>query len=44
MKEQCIRLMLEEDRERKTRLFVRLKEEMMKNIVPIRTLPGSPRR
>jgi hypothetical protein len=34
---------MEEDPERKALLFVRLKEEMMKNIVPLRTLPGSPR-
>jgi hypothetical protein len=43
-KEQFIRLMLEEDPERKNLLFIHLKEEMMKNIVPVRVLPGSPRR
>jgi ribosomal protein S8 len=43
-KEQFIRLMLEENKERQNGLFVQLKEDMMKNIVPIRTLPGKPRR
>jgi hypothetical protein len=32
--------MMEEDAERNAQLF--LKEEMMKNIVPVRALPGSP--
>jgi hypothetical protein len=36
--------MLEEDPERKTLLFVQFKEEMMNNIVPVRVLPGRPRR
>jgi hypothetical protein len=43
-KERFIRLMLEENKERKNGLFVQLREDMMKNIVPIRTLPGKPRR
>jgi hypothetical protein len=43
-KERFIRLMMEEDRARKNELFIRLKEDMLKNIVPIRSLPSSPRR
>ena len=43
-KEQCIRLILEEDDRRKNELFIRLKEEMMKHIVPVRPSPSSPRR
>ena len=43
-KEQFVRLMLDKNTERKNGLFVRLKEEMMKNIVTICTLPGKPRR
>jgi hypothetical protein len=43
-KEQFIRLILEEDTERKNELFLRLKEAMMKNIVPVRILPGRKRR
>jgi hypothetical protein len=43
-KERFIRLMLEENKERQNGLFVQLKEDMMKNIVPIRILPGKPRR
>jgi hypothetical protein len=39
-----IRLMLEEDDRKREELFARLKEDMMKNIVPIRTSPGKPRR
>jgi hypothetical protein len=35
---------MEEDPERKALLFVRLKEDMMKNIVPLRPMPVSPRR
>jgi hypothetical protein len=36
--------MLEENKERRNGLFVQLKEDMMKNIVQIRILPGKPRR
>jgi hypothetical protein len=43
-KERFIRLMLEENKERQNGLFVQLKEDMMKNIVPVRILPGKPRR
>jgi hypothetical protein len=43
-KEQFIRLILEEDTDRKNDMFLRLKEAMMKNIVPVRTLPGRKRR
>jgi hypothetical protein len=43
-KERFIRLLLEEDRVRRNELFVQLKEDMMKNIAPIRASPGSPRR
>ena len=43
-KEQCIRLIVEQDKERKNELFIRLKEEMMKPIVPVRPSPSSPRR
>jgi hypothetical protein len=35
---------MEEEPQKKDRMFVQLKEEMMQNIVPIRTLPGSPHR
>jgi hypothetical protein len=43
-KERFIRLMMEEDPVRQNELFVQLREDMMKHIVPIRALPGSPRR
>jgi hypothetical protein len=43
-KEQFIWLIMEEDLKKKDRMFAQLKEEMMKNIVPVRTLPGGPRR
>jgi hypothetical protein len=43
-KEQFIRLIMEEDLKKKDQMFVQLKEKMMKNIVPVRVLPGSPRR
>ena len=43
-KEQCIRLIVEEDDRRKNELFIQLKEEMMKNLVPVRPLPSSLRR
>jgi hypothetical protein len=43
-KEQFIRLILEEDMDRKNDMFLRLKEAMIKNIVPVRILPGRKRR
>ena len=43
-KEQFIRLILEQDNERKNEMFIRLKEEMMKHLVPVRASPSSPRR
>jgi hypothetical protein len=43
-KEQFIRLIVEEDVGRKNELFVQLREAMMKNIVPVRTMPGRKRR
>jgi hypothetical protein len=43
-KEQFIRLILEEDTGRKNELFLQLKKAMIKNIVPVRTLPGRARR
>ena len=43
-KEQFIRLIMEEDPQKKHWMFVQLKEEMMRNIVPIRVLPSAPRR
>jgi hypothetical protein len=43
-KEQMIRLMLEEDSRKRGELFARFKEEMLKNLVPIRRSPGKPRK
>jgi hypothetical protein len=43
-KEQFVRLMLEEDKGRRERMFIRLKEEMVRNIVPVRQLAGRARK
>jgi hypothetical protein len=43
-KEQFVRLMLEDDDEKKDRMFSRLKGEMVRNIVPIRQLKGRARK
>jgi hypothetical protein len=43
-KEQFVRLMLEEDDERKDRMFIRLKEEIIRNTVPVRRLKGRERK
>ena len=43
-KEQFVRLMMEEDDEKKDRMFTGLKKEMMRNIVPVRQLKGAPRK
>jgi hypothetical protein len=43
-KEQFVRLMLEDDDEKKDRMFRRLKEDMVRNIVPVRQLKGKPRK
>jgi hypothetical protein len=43
-KEQFIRLILEEDESRKDLLFIRLKKDMLRNIVPVRELKSSPRK
>jgi hypothetical protein len=43
-KEHMIRLMLEEDSRKRGKRFARLKEEMLKNVVPIRRSPSKPRK
>ena len=43
-KEEFIKLMLEEDADRKSAMFIRLIAEMERNIVPVRKLKSSPRR
>jgi hypothetical protein len=43
-KEQFIRLILEEDEGIKDLLFIRLKKDMLRNIVPVRELKSSPRK
>jgi hypothetical protein len=43
-KEQFIRLMLEDDDEKKGRMFSRLKGEMVRNIVPVWQLQGRARK
>jgi len=43
-KEQFIRLMLEEDDQRKNERFIRLKTDMERNIVPVRRLKGRNRK
>ncbi|GHV07017.1 hypothetical protein FACS189485_16570 [Spirochaetia bacterium] len=43
-KEQCIRLMIEENDRRKDEMFRQLTADMERNIVPIRTLKSAPRK
>ena len=43
-KEQFIKLMLEEDDRLKDDMFARLKSDMERNIVPVRSLPSAPRK
>jgi hypothetical protein len=43
-KEQCIRLMIEENESRKDKMFRQLTADMERNIVPIRTLKSAPRK
>lgn len=43
-KEQCIRLMIEENDSRKDEMFRQLTADMERNIVPIRTLKSAPRK
>jgi hypothetical protein len=39
-----VRLMLEDDDEKKDQMFSRLKEDIVQNIVPVRKLKGSVRK
>jgi hypothetical protein len=43
-KGQFVRLMLEDDDEKKDQMFIRLKEDIVRNIVPVRKLKGSVRK
>jgi hypothetical protein len=43
-KEQVIRLIMEKDPHKKDWMFIQLKEEMMRNVVPVRKSPSAPRR
>jgi hypothetical protein len=43
-KEQFVRLMLEDDNEKREQMFIRLKEDMVRNIVPVRQLKGRARK